>query len=311
MNWSQQSVLVTGGGGFIGSHLVAKLIQLGASVSVVTRSISENLPPILPRIQVVQSDLGEALRDNHLKLGDYDLIFHLSGNPYVPPSVDDPVYDYNMNLHTTFHFLEQLRHQKRQPRFVYASSAAVYGNPKHMPVREDSPTFPLSPYGVSKLASEQYLAVYSQLYGLRGSSLRMFSVYGPGQHKQVVFDILKKLHANPRQIEVLGNGSQARDFCYISDVIQAMLVVAESAPGQGEVYNVASGESHSIGELVQILCRMGNVQPEIRFTGQIRQGETERWTVDISAICSIGFQPKVTFEEGLRQVKAWYEQTFR
>ena len=311
MKWGQQAVLVTGGGGFIGSHLVAKLVELGVAVSVITRSVSEKLSGVSPKIQLIQKDLGEALRDNLLQLSDYNIIFHLSGNPYVPPSVEDPVYDYNMNLHTTFQLLEQLRHQKRQPRVIYASSAAVYGNPKHMPIHEDDPTFPISPYGVSKLAAERYLAVYSQLYGLRGSSLRMFSVFGPGQRKQVVFDMLIKLQANPLQIEVLGDGSQARDFCYISDVIHAMLVVAENAPGQGEVYNVASGESHSISELVQILCRLCDVQPDITYTGQIRQGETERWTVDISALCGIGFQPSVSFEEGLRRVKAWYDQTFR
>jgi UDP-glucose 4-epimerase len=308
--WAGKEVLITGGAGFIGSHLAQQLLTDRASLTI----LDYHAVPDNPNIQVIAQqatllplDIENAL--DTLKLEAFDAIFHLGGNPYVPPSVENPVMDYQKNLHTTFRLLECLRANPK-PRLIYASSAAVYGNPMKLPIQETDSTLPISPYGVSKLACERYVAVYSQLYGVQGSSARMFSVYGAKQRKQVVFDILKKLLANPDEIEIFGDGKQERDFCHVQDTIDALLRIAEHAPAQGEVYNVASGVSHSINEIVATWCKIMNLTPKLNYTGQVRPGEPDKWSVDISALKSLGYSPKVTLEQGLLSIKAWYDDTF-
>ncbi len=309
-HWYKQGVLVTGGAGFIGSHLVERLNAAGARVTVLDHHATPehpNLAPIHQHVTMIPMTVEAALET--LDIGRFDTIFHLGGNPYVPPSVDDPVMDYEKNLHTTFKLLERLRAHPT-PRFVYASSAAVYGNPTRLPIREDDPTLPISPYGVSKLASERYADVYSQLYGVRSSSARMFSVYGPRQRKQVIFDVMTKLIATPDQIEIFGDGTQERDFCHVDDAVSALLTIAACAPGKGEVYNVASGVSHSIKHVVETWCKILNLHPRLNSTGQVRAGEPDKWTVDISALKKLGFVPHMSLEEGLRQIKDWYDAQF-
>jgi UDP-glucose 4-epimerase len=183
----------------------------------------------------------------------------------------------------------------------------VYGEPTQMPIREDAPLDPISPYGVSKLAGERYAAVFAKLYGLRVTSLRLFSVYGPRQRKQVVYDILTKLRANPKQIEVLGDGSQTRDFTFVTDVVQALLLVGEKAPAQGEAYNVATGKPYTIAELVQAWAVELGVSPKINFSGSVRPGDPERWEVDISKLRGLGYEPRTELPDGLRRIREWYD----
>jgi UDP-glucose 4-epimerase len=308
--WAGKEVLITGGAGFIGSHLAHQLLSDEASVTLLDYHAvpdNPNLEVIAQHVILLPLDIENAL--DTLKLESFDAIFHLGGNPYVPPSVENPVMDYQKNLHTTFRLLECLRVNPK-PRLIYASSAAVYGNPTKLPIQETDATLPISPYGVSKLACERYVAVYSQLYGVRGSSARMFSVYGAKQRKQVVFDILKKLLANSDEIEIFGDGKQERDFCHVQDTVEALLRIAEYAPAQGEVYNVASGVSHSINEIVTTWCKIMNLTPKLNYTGQVRPGEPDKWSVDISALKNLGYLPKVTLEQGLLSIKAWYDETF-
>ena len=136
-------------------------------------------------------------------------------------------------------------------------------------------------------------------------------MYGPRQRKQVVFDILRKLRADPARIEILGDGSQERDFAYVQDVVQSLIVIATSAPGRGEAYNVASGTSHSISQLVNTWCKVLGLEPQITCTGQIRPGDAEKWSVDLSQIKQIGFQPQTSLEVGLVAVRDWYDQSFK
>jgi UDP-glucose 4-epimerase len=307
-------VLVTGGGGFIGSHLAERLVTLGAQVTVAdsfTTGRADNLQSVLPYVQLITGDVNDLLRSRQINLNDYAYIFHLAANPYIPSSIDNPTFDFYLNLQTTFSLLEALRQTENPPRLVYVSSAAVYGNPARLPIREIDPTVPISPYGVSKLASERYAAVYSQIYGVRATSLRLFSVYGPRQQKQVVFDLLRKLDANPQRITVYGDGSQARDFVYVADAVQAMILVATEAPGEGEVYNVSSGSTYTIAQLVTALCEVCNLSPEVVYTGQIRPGDAEVWEVDITCLKQLGFEAQTSLKEGLTAIRDWYYDTFK
>jgi UDP-glucose 4-epimerase len=305
------NVLVTGGAGFIGSHLVEALVAQGHSVSITDTNparYERNLGHLPTPIATEWGDLGELLQAGRLALSSFEVIFHLSGNPYIPPSVENPAYDYQRNLHTTFQLLEQLRPLgTTAPILIYASSAAVYGVPVRLPVHEEDALVPISPYGVSKLAAERYLSVYCHLYGLRGASLRFFSVYGARQSKQVIYDILDKLVSDPTSLTIHGDGTQERDFCYVTDVVQAMLTVLANAPLIGEAYNVASGVSRSINDVLQAWCDLLQIQPTVHHTGSVRAGETDKWSVDIQALRRLGYTPQVSFEEGLQAVKAWYD----
>jgi len=305
-------VLVTGGAGFIGSHLVEHLIKVGACVTVIddfSTGRLEHLERVSSQIELIIGDLGPLLRLERVSLDVYEIVFHLAANPYVPWSVENPVRDYETNLHNTFTLLEALRHTPDAPRLVNVSSAAVYGNPAHLPIRESDPTVPISPYGVSKLAAERYVAVYSQIYGLRATSLRFFSVYGPRQRKQVVYDLLSRLRVDPARLQVLGDGSQGRDFTYVLDVVQAMMLAATVAPCRGEVYNVASGTTHSIAELVEAWCNVCALTPEVVYTGQMRPGDAEKWVVDITSLRQLGFEPHISLEAGLADIRDWYDAT--
>ena len=309
MTDDSRPVLVTGGAGFVGSHLVEQLVGAGSRVTVVDNLSTGQLAhirAILPKIELVVGDLGDVLRLQRIRLDEYQCIFHLAANSYIPPSVANPGFDFHENLRNTFMLLEALRQTPSAPRLVNVSSAAVYGNPDRLPIRETDPTVPIAPYGVSKLAGERYVGVYGQLYGVRAASVRLFSVYGPRQRKQVVYDLFSKLRANPRRLELFGDGSQARDFVYVLDVVQALMLVADKAPKQGEVYNVASGTTHTIAELAEACSHVCGLSPQIVYTGQVRPGDAEKWEVDISRLKQLGFEPRADLRASLAAIRDWH-----
>ncbi len=304
------TVLVTGGAGFVGSHLVERLVELGARVTVIddlSNSSRVNLQAVQSSIELLVGDLREIVQSKELNLSDYSYLFHLAGNAYVPPSVENPAFDFSVNLEATFHLLEALRKTKNPPRLLNVSSGAVYGNPLSIPIDEYDPTIPIAPYGVSKLAAERYASVYSNIYGLPATSVRFFSVYGPRQRKQVVFDLMHKLKTIPVKLEVFGDGTQKRDFLFVLDAIEAVLLAARKAPGKGEVLNVASGTVYTIAELVTELCRTCKVEPEIVFKGAVRSGDAQNWTVDIKRLRNLGFSPSFDLASGLKETSLWYD----
>jgi UDP-glucose 4-epimerase len=197
-----KKILITGGAGFIGSRLVRSFVKQGADVTIIDRLSTgslENIEPVLDKIHLIQADLQQPDELKKLNLSSYDYLFHLAANAYVPTSVENPAFDLNLNLMLTFQILELMRSTKKSPHLIFASTAAVYGNPKKLPITETDPVDPISPYGVSKLAAERYAYVFSKLYGLKTTTLRFFSVYGPGQRKQVVFDMVEKIRQNPKK----------------------------------------------------------------------------------------------------------------
>jgi UDP-glucose 4-epimerase len=255
---------------------------------------------------LIVGGLADVLRVDRVTLADYAYVFHLAANSYIPPSVTNPALDFHANLYNTFSLLEGLRRTPDAPCLINVSSAAVYGNPASLPIRETDATVPIAPYGVSKLAGERYVAVYGQLYGIRAASVRLFSVYGPRQRKQVVYDVFCKLRRTPERLEMLGDGSQARDFVDVLDVVQALMVVAKMGPCHGEVYNVASGTSRTIANLVEACCRVCGVSPEIVYTGHIRPGDAEKWEVDISRLKLLGFESTACLETRLAAIRDWF-----
>lgn len=305
-----KKVVVTGGAGFIGSHLVEELVLQGASVTVVDNLQSgrqENLASCLDRIRFCKSDVLNESFYRMLASGEFDVVYHLAANAYVPPSVEHPRLDLENNLLSTFKILECMRQNRLKAALVFTSSGAVHGNPASLPIRELDSTFPLSPYGVSKLAAERYLAVFCQLYNLRGASLRLFSAFGPRQTKQIVYDFLEKLRADCFRLFIYGDGSQTRDFNYVTNIVDALMLVVQKGELGGEVYNVASGRECSVRELAVMICAQLNLEPEFIFSGAIRPGDAERWAVSIDKLARMGYVPRVSLEQGLTKTIAWYQ----
>ncbi|WP_050062923.1 NAD-dependent epimerase/dehydratase family protein [Rhodococcus sp. RD6.2] len=308
-DWRGRPVLVTGGAGFIGSHLVELLAGAGAQVTVLDNLASgspANLAAVADRVALDERDVRTVDWADYLTAHPCDVLFHLAANAYVPPSVESPSYDCELNFATTFRLLDALRGTGWPGRMVFASSAAVYGNALRSPITEEDPTVPISPYGVGKLAAERYLAVYSRLYGLNLASLRFFSAYGPRQRKQVVFDLLSKMSRDRERLFIHGDGTQVRDFLYVTDAARSAMMVAACGALRGEAYNVGAGTQCSIDELARLLCEITALSPTFEYSGVNRPGDPEKLVVDIRRLSSLGYRPQVDLAHGLARVVAWF-----
>lgn len=309
MRMLKKSVLVTGGAGFIGSHLSEALVANGHEVTVIdnlsTGSL-ENLTSVKDHVEFLNADIRTEGFAKYLASRQFDTIFHLAANAYVPPSVEYPLFDFETNAVSTIKLLEILRGQQRRPTLIVMSSAAVYGNPTSIPVTEADATFPVSPYGAGKLAMERYVSVYSRIYGLRAAALRLFSVYGPRQRKQIVYDFMVKLSKDPNTLEIIGDGSQVRDLVFVEDVVSAALVVADRAQLEGEVYNVAGGLGYSTTEMADVIAAAWKLTPRYRYTGSIRAGDSEKWIASVDRLGALGFSPRFSFPEGVERTAKWF-----
>ena len=246
-------VLVSGGAGFIGTHVVAALLQAGGCVCVVddlSTGCRDNVPP---GATFYQADLtAPSLAEIFLR-EQPEAVVHLAAQPAAPRSLEEPCFDAMVNVTGTVNLLEASRRAGVR-RVVYTSSAAVYGDPVYLPVDEDHPVQPLSPYGASKYAAEVYVATYRRLYGIEGVVLRLANVYGPRQDAAgeggVVAIFCRRLSTGEAP-EIFGDGEQTRDFVYVADVVAAILAALRS--GAGEVLNVGTGKATSINELLSVL----------------------------------------------------------
>lgn len=299
-------VLVTGGAGFIGSHLVEALVERGDAVTVLDdlrTATGDNLDAVADRIELIKADCLTAA--GVIAAEPFDLIFHLAAPSYVPPSVEDPIGDMVANVEVTLRLLEGIRRLDRRPRLMHVSSAAIYGQPAAQPIREDFPPAPLSPYGVDKFAAEEHVRVACELHGLRACILRFFPNYGPRQRKQVVYDLIRKIEAGPRRIEVFGTGEELRDICFVTDTVAGALVAAERAPARGEAYNIGSGTMVTIADIVRTVTAAMGAEPEVAWTGSVRPGDSQRMCADISRLRALGFEPRVSLSEGVARTVGW------
>jgi UDP-glucose 4-epimerase len=305
-----QSVLVTGGAGFIGSHLVEALVAGGARVTVVdnlTKGQLGNLATVGDQVSLHTLDLRDASFPELLEQTTPDTIYHLAGFASVPDSVHAVRTDFEQNAEATLDLLEAVRRAVPDTRVVFASSAAVYGEGSDAALEETGATVPLAPYGVSKLAAERYMHVYSKVFGLRTVIARLFPVFGPRLRRHVIWDLMCKLDANPHELSLEGDGTEVRDFAYVANAVTALVLLADRAPMQGEVYNASDGRPVTIRELAAILCEKTGVSPRIVCTGEVRPGVSRTWIADISRLRDLGYRPYVALEEGLAETVAWFK----
>ncbi len=302
------AALVTGGLGLIGGQVVELLASQGRPVVVLDdhSSARPGTRRTLPGVRVVRGDVRRAGDLDGLDLEAVDVVFHLAAQANVPASVADPRGDFETNAVGTLNVLEWAR-RREAARFVYASTVAVYQEGAPMPLGEDAPLRPSSPYGASKLAGEALVGAYHRTYGLSTAVVRLFNVYGEGMTKYVIHDLVRKLQANPRRLEILGTGEQVRDYIHASDAAEAFATAAFQA-GPGAVLNVGSGVPVRIRDLAdRIIAAMGLSGVETRFTGSSWAGDIDAWYADIGRMQALGWSPGVSLEEGLRRTVAWLQ----
>lgn len=294
--------LVVGGAGFIGSHIVEGLLARGARVIVLddfSNGKKGNLPDAGASLELLQGDVRNF---DFGSLGELDGIFNEAARALLP-SFDDPVTDLLVNAGGTIRLLEHAR--KHGVKLVHASSGSVYGNPLRMPISEDHPLNPISPYGVSKLTSEQYCALYHRNYALDVVALRYFNVYGPRQTVSEEMGVIpifvsKALRREP--LRIFGDGKQTRDFLNVSDVVAANLLAYASTGSAGKIMNIGGGGLEvSIEALaLKVLAACGSDSPLVHVDP--KPGDIRRLVADNSlARKVIGYEPRVTLEEGLRE----------
>ncbi len=304
-----RKILVTGGAGFIGSHLVERLVGLGAEVTTVDfnpRAGLRNLEAVLDRIEARNFDIASGDVADFLAAERFGLVFHLAASASVEGSIEDPWHDFERNAVVTLRLLEAMRKASPQTALLYVSSSAVYGGGGTDLIREDDPTVPGSPYGVSKLAAERYVNVFARVYGLAGAVLRFFSVFGPRLRKQLIYDIMRRLSENPDTLPLRGDGTQMRDLNYVFNVVDALLLVAERAPLKGEAYNVASGKHATVRQVATSIARLMGLSPQLLFSGEVPPGDTPHWFADTTRICALGYAPSVSLDDGLSRTVAWF-----
>lgn len=297
--------LVTGAGGFLGSHICRYFFENGAQVTGIDcfpefgkikdgEGLSERYVMTLP-----DKRFAEMLRKTKP-----DMVIHCAGSASVPLSMAKPYADFNGNAAVTAFVLECLRKESPDSFFVLFSSAAVYGNPKKLPVSESAICGPISPYGYHKLICELMVEQYSKLWNIRAAVIRIFSAYGEGLQKQVVYDLTRKFRdLNPGVVELYGTGDETRDFIHAEDVAQAVFcIVGKSATG---VFNVASGAELKIAELARLIRNTVGSSKTIFFNGKIRQGDPLKWRADIRKLKELGFEPKISIDDGVRNYCKW------
>jgi nucleoside-diphosphate-sugar epimerase len=303
--------VVTGGAGFIGSHLVEELLRRNETVRIADNFSTgrrENLPPPAANVELVEGDLADPEVARRAVAG-CDFVVHQAAIPSVPRSIHDPMTSHRANVEGLLQVLLASR-DAGVKRVVFAGSSSVYGDTAVLPKREDMRPNPLSPYALQKLIGEQYLQQFTRHYGLETVTTRYFNVFGPRQqpgspYSGVISLFIDALAAG-RAPTIHGDGKQTRDFTYVGDVVQGVLRACQAPNVAGEVMNVAAGGRVSLLELVrQLQLILGsNVEP---IFGPTREGDVRDSQADIfKARRLLGFEPSVPFDEGLRRTVAWH-----
>jgi len=306
-------VLVTGGGGFIGSHTVEKLLETGQSVRILdnfSTGRKQNLSPFADRIELIEGDLRD-LRLVREAVKGADCVIHLGALPSVPRSISDPVATNETNVCGTVNILYAAR-EAAVRRVVYASSSSVYGDTPLLPKVETMPPNPLSPYAVSKLSGEYYVRVFHVVYGLETVALRYFNIFGPrqdpaSQYAGVITKFIETMMGG-HPPTIFGDGTQSRDFTFVANAVQANLLAAGQPGISGQVFNIACGVRYSLLDLVSLLNRILGTDI-VAHRADARLGDVKHSLADISAArTALGYNPRVGFEEGLQRTVNWFRR---
>jgi UDP-glucose 4-epimerase len=297
-------ILVTGGAGFIGFHLCKQLTDLNADVTIYDNLSSGKMQNVkdVPKAKFIKGDILDLKKLCGLEK--VDIIIHLAAQVVVPYSMENPTEDFETNARGTLNVLEKAR--KDDSRLVFASSAAVYGNPTKVPTPEEYGFHPFSCYGLSKIVGEEYCQMYGSQYGLDVTVLRFANVYGSRCHG-VINDFLDKLEKNPKKLEIIGTGQQSRDFVNVIDVVNAVILAASKEKAIGQTYNLGFGKTTKIIDLADMILQILNLlgATVVTTTGVSWQGDINTIWFDIGkAKKELNWTPKITLEDQLRKLVA-------
>ncbi len=296
-----KKILVVGSRGFIGQNVKRHFEEKGDEVYSVTTSQDENQKSF--QVEKLDPDYLSIFKKH-----EFDIVINASGSKGVGFSWENTFEDHLMNVTVNSRLLQAIVDTNQNPKFLHFSSAAVYGNPKSLPIKEDFKTEPISPYGFHKLQAETLLKEYHDLYDLQTVNLRVFSAYGPGLRKQLLWDVFQKIvKAGDGPITLYGTGNESRDFIYIEDILQAIDLILEKASFQGEVFNIANEKEVQISEIVSRFLEALNKDNEIIFGGEEKKGDPINWKADISKLKDLGYQQKNELKEGLIKYSKWIE----
>lgn len=308
-------VLVTGGAGFIGSHLMDRLMQMGMFVRVVDNLSSGRLENVKgwlsdSRFEFVHGDLKD-LGVAEEAVNGVEVVFHLAANPEVRVAEVDPSIHFRENLLTTFNILEAMRKSEKAKCIVFLSSSTVYGEPERFPTPEDyGPLLPISVYGASKLGCESLISSYCYTFGLRGLVFRLANIVGERSTHGIVVDFIRKLRKNLEELEILGDGNQTKSYLHVEDFVGAVFVVLRTFLDDEkkiEVYNVGSLDKVNVKRIAEIVAEeMGLPKLKFRFTGGVDggrgwKGDVKTMLLSIDKLLSLGWKPTLNSEEAIRR----------
>lgn len=302
-----KKILVTGGAGFIGSHLVDVLVARGDDVVVfddLSTGKKENLSRVLDRISFIEGDISDAAAVARAMEG-VGAVFHLAAIASVPKTIEDPIRAHHVNVTGTHNVFEAARRAGAR-RVVYASSCAVYGDTPELPKKEGMTKVPKSPYAFHKSAAEEYAKLYTDLFGLETVGLRFFNVFGPRQdpsspYSGVISIFLERL-SRDEPVTIFGDGTATRDFIFVEDVVVANIIAMDSKNGSRQVYNVGTGEEIPLSRVVETLGTHLRIQPIVQYAPE-RAGDIKRSVADISrAQTELPWKPLVSFEKGIMRL---------
>ncbi|MDI9609354.1 MAG: GDP-mannose 4,6-dehydratase [Candidatus Verstraetearchaeota archaeon] len=308
-------ILVTGGAGFIGTHLVERLIENGASVRILDDlSAGGGISGISRAIRTgaatfVKGDVRDGGKVMEATRG-CEIVYHLAAQSSVPKSTENPALDLEVNITGTHNVLRAAK--ECGAKVVFASSSVVYGIPRRTPTPESEPLVPHSFYGASKAAAEDYCRLYSELFGVPTVILRLFNIYGPGTNKGLMFDLYRKLLRDPRRLEILGTGEQKKDYLYIDDAIDAFIAAPERSRCLGDAYNIGLGESYTVFQIAEmIFSALGLEGVEVKPRGGTSwPGDVELTEPDVSkAEIELGWRAKVGIMDGIRKTLEYFGET--
>lgn len=307
-----QSVLITGGAGFIGSHLADAMMSDGAGVHVFdnfSAGTESNIKSWLnnPSFTLVRGDLSRASELRKLGSSKYQTVFHLAANPEVRVGITNPKIHFLQNVVATQNLLEYLRKTGNIPNIVFASTSTIYGEPTKLPTPENySPLKAISVYGATKLASEALISGYAHTYGFKAIIYRLANVVGPRSRHGVIHDFIQKLNRNPKELEILGDGTQNKSYVYISDCVQALLTGLEKSTDPVEIYNVGSEDQINVKTIAKIVVEeMGLRDVKFKFTrgvdgGRGWKGDVKCMLLDAGKIMMLGWKPKLNSAQAIR-----------
>lgn len=294
-------ILIIGSKGFIGQHAV-QFFQLQKHKVIGCDVATDYEDAHYIQIDATNSDY-HFIFEQHV----IDVCINCSGAASVPLSLQFPLKDFSLNTLNVFKILEAIRTHQPQCKFINLSSAAVYGNPTRLPIKEDFVLKPLSPYGIHKQQAEEICKEFSVYYGISTCSVRIFSAYGNGLKKQLFWDMYKKFSSG-EFIELYGTGNESRDFIHIEDIVEALQLVIRNASFTGEQINLANGEEYTIKFIADLFKKHLQTNKDIRFNNQVKPGDPLNWRADISKLKAMGYAPKISLDHGIRNYINWIQE---